>query len=177
MVLFFKEKITLKSTFNSLGLNWYAILKMTSVRLEKIVDIDVYLLIGKGLRGRISYIAKRYSKANSKYMKDYNLTKLSKYISYLDMNNLYGWAMSGYLPYGGFKWLKNVDGFDINSVSEKSPVGYILKVDLEYPEKLHLLHNDYPLAPEKLAIPYDMLSDYCKKNADEDRIKVGNVKN
>ena len=103
MVLFFKEKITLKSTFNSLGLNWYAILKMTSVRLEKIVDIDVYLLIGKGLRGRISYIAKRYSKANSKYMKDYDLTKLSKYISYLDMNNLYGWAMSGYLPYDGFK--------------------------------------------------------------------------
>ena len=96
-------------------------------------------------------------------MKDYNSTKPSKYILYLDMNNLYGWAMSGYLPYGGFKWLKNVDGFDVNSISEKSPIGYILEVDLEYPDELQVLHNDYPLAPEKLAIPYDMLSNYCKK--------------
>ena len=71
--------------------------------------------------------------------------------------------------------VKNVDGFDVNSISEKCPIGYILKVDLEYPEKLHLLHNDYPLAPEKLAIFYDMLSDYCKKIADEYGIKVGDV--
>ena len=84
--------------------------------------------------------------------------------------------MSGYLPYDRFKWWKNVDNFDVNSISEKSPVGYILEVDLEYPDKLHVLHNDYPLAPEKLAIPYDMLSDYCKKIADEYEIKVGDVK-
>ena len=84
--------------------------------------------------------------------------------------------MSSYLPYGGFKWLKYIDEFDVNSISEKILIGYILKVDLEYPEKLHLLHNDYPLAPEKLAIPYDMLSDYCKKIADEYEIKVGDVK-
>ena len=92
------------------------------------------------------------------------------------MNNLYFWVMRGYLPYGGIKLLKNVDGFDVSSISEKSPIGYILEVDLEYPDKLHVLHNSYPLAPEKLAIPYDMLSDYCKKIADEYGIKVGNVK-
>ena len=135
----------------------------------------MYLFIEKGLRGGISYIAKRYAKANNKYMKDYDPKKPSKFITYLDMNNLYGWVMSGYLPYGGFKWLKNVDGFDVNSISEKSPIGYILEVDLEYPDELHVLHNDYPLAPEKLAIPYDMLSDYCKKIADEYGIKVGDV--
>ena len=50
------------------------------------------------------------------------------------MNNLCGWAMSGYLPYGRFKWLRNVDGFDINSISEKNSIGYILEVDLEYPD-------------------------------------------
>ena len=94
---------------------------------------------------------------------------------YLDMNNLYGWGLSSYLPYGGFKWLKNVDGFDVNSISEKSSIRYVLEVDLEYPDELHVLHNDYPLAPEKLAIPYDMLSDYCKKIADEYEIKVGDV--
>ena len=77
------------------------------------------------------------------------------------MNNLYGWPMSEYLPYEGFKLLKNVDGFDVNSISKKSPIRYILEVDLEYPDELHESHSDYPLAPEKLAVPYEMLSDYC----------------
>ena len=64
---------------------------------------------------------------------------------------------------GSFKWLKNVDGFDVNSISEKSPIGYFLEVDLQYPDKLDALHNDYPLAPEKLAVSSNMLSKYCKK--------------
>ena len=80
--------------------------------------------------------------------------------------------MSAYLPYAGFKWLKNADNFDVNS---NSPIGCILEFDLECPEELHVLHNTYPLAPEKLAIPYDMLSDYYKKIADEYGIKVGDV--
>ena len=63
-------------------------------------------------------------------MKDYGPKKPSKFITYLNMNNLYGWAMSNYLPYGGFKWLRNVDMFHVNSVSEKSPIGYIFYVDL-----------------------------------------------
>ena len=91
------------------------------------------------------------------------------------MDYLHCWAMSGYLPYGGFKWLQNIDNSELNSVSENNSTGYILEVDLEYPEELHLLHNDYPLAPEKPAIPYHMLSDYCKKVADKYGIKVGDV--
>ena len=79
---------------------------MASVKLEKIIDIHMYLFIEKG-----------YNEAKSKYMKNYDPTKPSIYILYLDMNNLYGWALSGYLPYGGFKWLKNADNFDINSIS------------------------------------------------------------
>ena len=92
------------------------------------------------------------------------------------MNNFYGWAMSRYLPYGRFKWLKYADNFDVNSISEKSPIWYILEVDLEYPDQLHVLHNDYPSAPEKLAIPYGMPSDYCENVADEYEIKDGEVK-
>ena len=92
------------------------------------------------------------------------------------MNNLYGWAMSEYLPYGEFKWLKNVDKFDVNLISKQSPIGYFLEVDLEYPDELHELDNDYPLALEKLAFSSDMLSKHCKEIADEYRIKVGDVK-
>ena len=147
--------------FISPGLSWDVMLKMSGVKLEKIIDIGIYLLIEKRLRGGISYIDKRYSKANNKYMLNYDPTKPSKYIEYLDENNLCGWAMSGYLPYGGFKWLKNADNFNVSSINEKTLIGYI-----------HVLHNDYPLAPERLAIPYDMLSNYCKKNADEYGIKV-----
>ena len=77
-------------------------LKMTGVRLEKILDIDMYLFIEKGLRGGLSSITKRHSEANRKHMNNYDPIKLSKYISYLDINNLYGWTMSGYLPYGEF---------------------------------------------------------------------------
>ena len=106
-------------------------------------------VIEKGLRGGISYIAKRYARANSKYMNDYDSKKLSTFITYLDMNNLYGWAMSEYLPYEEFQWLGNIDEFDINSVNEKSDTGYFLEFDLEYPNNLHKLHNDYLLAPEK----------------------------
>ena len=104
------------------------------------------------------------------------LKKPSTFILYLDMSNLYGWAMSEHLPYGEFEWLKNVDEFDAMSISEKSSTGYILEIDLEYPDELHELHNDDPLAPEKLAVSSDTLSKYCKKIADKYEIKVGDVK-
>ena len=92
--------------FSSPGLSWDAMLKMTGVKLEKISDIDKCLFIEKGLKGGPSSISKRYAKANNKYMKDYDPKKPLKFITYLDMNNLYGWAVSEYLPYERFKWLK-----------------------------------------------------------------------
>ena len=128
------------------------------------------------MRGGIPYIAKRYYKVYNKYMKNYDLTKPSKFKTYLYMNNLYGWAVSDYLPYSGFEWLKNVDRFDVNSINEKSEIGCFLEVNLKCPGELHALHNGYPLAPEKLAIPYNMLSDYWNKIADKYGIKVGDVK-
>ena len=85
--------------------------------------------------------------------------------------------MSEYLPYEKFEWLENLDKFDVMSINEKSDTGYFLEVDLEYPDELHELHNDYPLAPEKLAVTNNMLSKYCKKkNADKYDIEVGDVK-
>ena len=76
------------------GLSWGAMLKMTGIKLEKISDINQYLFIKKGLRGGITYIAKRYAKANNEYMCDYDSNKQSTFITYLDKNNLYSWAMS-----------------------------------------------------------------------------------
>ena len=104
-------------------------------------------------------------------MNNYDPKKLSTFISYLDINNLHGWAMSEYPLYEGFERLKNVDEFDVMSISEKSPIGYFLEVDLE----LHELHNDYPLSSEKHAVSNDMLSKYRKKIADKYEIKVGDV--
>ena len=92
--------------FSSPGLSWDAMLKMTDIKLEKISDIDKYLFLENGLIGGNSYIAKRYSKANNKYLNDYDPKKPSTFTAYHDMNNLYGWAMSEYLPCGRFKWLK-----------------------------------------------------------------------
>ena len=67
------------------------------------------------------------------------------------------------MPYGGFKWLnqKEIDKLLLNSIGENSSDGYILEVDLEYPDELHKLHNDYPLASEKLEISCNMLSEHC----------------
>ena len=84
--------------------------------------------------------------------------------------------MIEYLPYGGFKWLKNVDELDVVSISEKSPIGYFFEVDLQSSDELDELHNDDLLGLEKLAVSSDMLSEYCKKIADKYEIKVGDVK-
>ena len=108
--------------FTSPGLSWDAMLKMTDIKLELITDIDMYQFIEKGLRGGVSYIANRYGKANNKYMKEYDEKAPSKYIMYLDANNLYGWAMSQYLPTGNFKWLsqKQIEKTNLGKYTENS---------------------------------------------------------
>eukprot|EP00972_Heterocapsa_arctica_P058125 8575526-Heterocapsa_arctica.AAC.1 len=89
----------------------------------------MYEMLEKGKRGGMSQVSHKHSKANNKYM-------TSSYISYLDANNIYGRAMSMNLPY----------------------VGYSIEVDLEYPEELHDLHSDYPLAPEVMCVKANMVS-------------------
>ena len=129
------------------GLAWNAALKMTKVELELLSDPDMLLMVEKGIRGGVSSIMHRYSKANNKYMgEDYDPTEPSKYLQYLDANNLYGWAMSKALPTKGFKWMTKEELQDWKNHS------CILEVDLEYPKELHNDHNEYPLAPERLTV-------------------------
>ena len=138
--------------FTSPGLSWDAMLKMTEIKLELMTDIDMFQFIEKGLRGGISYIANRYAKANNRYMKNYVENEPTKYIMYLDANNLYGWAMSQYLPTGGFQWLteEKINELNLSEYKNDSQKGIILEVDLKYAEKLHNYHNDYPLAAENI---------------------------
>ena len=161
--------------FTSPGLSWDAMLKMTDIKLELMTDIDMFQFIEKGMCGGVSYIANRYGNANNKYMKEYDEKAPSKYIMYFDANNLYGWAMSQYLPTGNFKWMtdKEISKIDLGKYKADGKKGLILEVDLEYPQELHDIHNDYPVAPEKVKVSNNMLSTYCKKIAEKYNISIG----
>ena len=97
-------------------------LKMTDIKLELIIDIDMFQFIEKGMRGGVSYIANHYGKENNKYIKEYDEKAPSKYMMYLDADNLYGWAMSQYLPTGGFRLLteKEINKIDLAKYKEDS---------------------------------------------------------
>ena len=138
--------------FTAPGLAWDACLKITKVELELLSDPNMLLMWERCIRGGISMISNRYGEANNKYMKrGFNKNKLKKFLMYLDANNLYGCAMSMKLPTHGFKWLT---GGEMEKIYENrhnlNKIPCILEVDLEYPEKLHDLHNDYPLCPESV---------------------------
>ena len=135
------------------GLAWDACLKLTKQELQLLTDYDMLMMFEKGIRGGISHISKRYAEANNKYMKDFDKTKSSTFIQYLDANNLYGWAMSQKLPTHGFKWM-DINISSVLKLLEKkdTKIGYIFEVDLEYPKSLWEEHNDYPLAPERIKI-------------------------
>ena len=140
--------------FTAPGLAWDACLKITGVQLELLNDPDMLLMFERCIRGGISMISNRYGEANNKYMgRDFNKNKPSKYLIYGDENNLYGCGMCMKLPTHGFKWLTSGEMEKLYNIQElhtwnKTPC--ILEVDLVYPKKLHDLHNDYPLAPERV---------------------------
>ena len=140
--------------FTAPGLAWDACLKITNIDLELLSDPNMLLMFEKGIRGGISIVSNRYGEANNKYMrKGFNKNKPSKYLMYLDENNLYGCGMSMKLPTHGFKWLtggemEKLFNNQVVQVWEKTPC--ILEVDLGYPEQLHDKHNDYPFCPERV---------------------------
>ena len=108
-------------------------------------------------------------------MKSYHLKQEPKHIIYLDANNLYGYAMSKFLPIIGFKWIDPKE-FDLNKYTSRSSKGCVLQVDLEYPKELKELHDDYPLATDKIEIKREMLSEHQLKIADLYNISIDNVK-
>ncbi|GFV85391.1 uncharacterized protein TNCV_3772161 [Trichonephila clavipes] len=140
--------------FTTPALSWDAMLLHTKVAIELFTDYDMLLFIEKGVRGGISQCCNRYAIANNRYMSNFNPDDEIKYLMYLDANNLYGYAMSKYLPLKDFVWSDNdLTEQDILNLSDESDVGYILEVDLEYPSDLHDKHSDFPLAPENKPPP------------------------
>ncbi|GBM93472.1 hypothetical protein AVEN_215357-1 [Araneus ventricosus] len=149
--------------FTAPGLAWQSSLKATDQPLELFTDINMHMFVEKGIRGGISVITKRFSQANNKYLPNFDASKSIKHIIYLDCNNLYGASMVESWPYGGFEWISADVTLDwIQSIPQDSSEGYIFEVDLEYPEELHDLHNNYPLAPEKMDIKFEDLSEFSK---------------
>ena len=109
----------------------------------------------EGIRGGICNAIHRYAKANNKYMKDYDKNEESSYLKYWEVNNLYGWAMSDKLPVNKFEWIEETTQFNedfIKNYNEERDEGYFLEVDVQYPEKLHELHNDLPFLTERKKI-------------------------
>ena len=132
--------------YSAPGLSWDVLLKKTGVELDLLTDLDMHLFIERGMRGGILMVSKRYAKANNPLVEGYNPAEPTNYITYLDANNLYGWAVSLPLPKSGFHWKRVMPTEEqIMKMKWNSKKGWILEVDLEYPEELHDWHNDYPL--------------------------------
>ncbi|RLU21121.1 hypothetical protein DMN91_005494, partial [Ooceraea biroi] len=131
------------------GFTWDAMLKHTSINFELLTDIDIVMFIERDIRGGLSQCSNRYARANNNYMESYDPSKPSPYLMYFDVNNLYGWAMCQPLPYANFQWVDNVSDFDVSAIAPDSSTGYILEVDLEYPQHLHDAHTDLPFCPPR----------------------------
>ena len=134
------------------GLVWKACLKKTKIRLELLLDPDMLLMFERGIRGGITQSVHRWAKANNPYMgSEYAPREPTRYLQYLDANNLYGCAMSQPLPTGGFHWV-DVKPDEISELTNYSEKGYLLEVDIAYPRELHDYHNDLPFMCERMVI-------------------------
>ena len=134
------------------GLAWKACLKKTRIRLELLLDPDMLLMFERGIRGGITQLVHTWAKANNPYMSsEYAPHKPTRYLQYLDANNLYGWAMSQPLPTGGFKWV-DIKHNNVGKLVNSSEKGYILEVDMHYSRELHDCHNDLPFMCEHMVI-------------------------
>lgn len=142
------------------GLSWDAMLKYTKVELELLTDPDMLYFFKKGIRGGVSQCVARKAEANNRFCQNYNPEKPSSFIAYLDMTNLYGKCLASVLPKSNFRWLarEEIQNLDYLNISDTDSQGYVLEVDLEYPEHLHDLHNDFPFCPENIIPPHSKCS-------------------
>ena len=138
--------------YTSPGLAWKTCLKRTGIKFELLTDPDMLLMFERGIRGGITQAVRKYALANNGYMGDkFNPKEDTTYLQYLEANNLYGRAMSQLLPTGGFRWA-DIEPNEISELSARTDKGYILDVDVSYPQELHDEHNDLPFMCERMEI-------------------------
>ena len=138
--------------YTSPGLAWKACLKKTGIRLELLTNPDMLLMFERGIRGGITQAVHQYASANNPYTGDkLNQLEEPSYLQYLDVNNLYRWAMSQSLPAGGFRWI-SIEPNEVGELAAYTDKGYLLEVDVSYPAELHDLHNDLPFMCERMKI-------------------------
>ena len=160
--------------FSNAHLSFPAFLRFSSLTLELISDVNMYLFFQSAIRGGLSICSHRFAKANNKYMASFDPNVPSSYILDLDCNNLYGRAMMCYLPFADFHWVSistlNVEK-EILQLGEDSDWGFILEVSLKYPSRLHEEHSDFPLAPFHRSVSYEELSPYARFICDSFHLK------
>ena len=134
------------------GLAWKACLKKTRIRLELLLDLNMLLMFERGIRGGITQPVNGWAKANNPYMgSKFVPDKPTRYLQFLDANNLYGWAMSQPFPTRGFKWV-SIKPSKISQLVKCKSKGYILEVDIRYPRGLHDSHKDLPFMCKHMKI-------------------------
>ena len=120
-----------------------------------LTDENMLLLFEKGIRQGTCNVIQKYARVNNKYVKNYDSSKESKFVGYLDVNNLYGWAMSKNLPIDGFKYENDLSIFTLDFIencNEESETGYLLYVDVEYPKNFRESHEDLPFLPNRMKV-------------------------
>ena len=148
---------------------------MTKTKLKCITDPDMFIFFEKSTRDRIYYISNRFNKDSNKHLKSYDPKQESKHIIYLDTNNLCAQSMFKFFRTSGYKWI-DPKRFDLHKYIKNSSKGCALEADLQYSKKLRELHNDYPLAPDKIEMKKEILFNYQLKIADFYNIPIGNVR-
>jgi len=156
------------------GVSWDAAMRKTGITLDLINTPEMHMVLERNVRGGVAKIVKRHAEANQPGLPNYNPTKPQSHLLYLDCGmyiffiylfvyltvNLYGYCMLQNLGHSEFKFLEDFSHIDFATVSDDSPIGYFLEVDLIYPQHLHEAHSDYPLSPTPLNITFEMLSKF-----------------
>ena len=147
---------------------------MTKIKLKLIPHSKMFIFFEKCTKAAISGSSHGYSKANNEYIKSCDSKEQAKHLIYLDANNLYGYAVSKFLPTGDFKWI-DPKQLDLNECTSNSSKRFVLDVDLVYPKQLWELHIVYFLVPDKIEIKEEKLSKYQILIADFYNIPILNV--
>ena len=161
--------------------------RKTGVRLEVIRDREMHDMFESGMRCGLAIVPRRWAKANNPSVTTaeasgegggdrgcYDPDKPASHIIHYNVNNIYDHAMSQKMPVDGHRWLTRdeLDCLDVNAIEDDAETGYVLEVDLDYPQELCVAHNELPLAPEMMKITIDQLSPYSRRLAEDCGFKI-----